>query len=276
MALPLRVKERLAIGLKRMVPILIQQRARDVSEADTVTLVKDLLSDVFGYDKYADLTSEFCIRGTYCDLAVKIDEKVSLLVEVKAIGSDLDDRHVKQAVDYAANQGIEWVVLTNAIRWRFYHVVFSKPIDKKLIAELDLTSIDPRKEQQLESLFLLTKEGMRKGAHIELRDRQDATSRFIIAALLVSNQNISAAIRRELRRVVDVLVTDNEISTVLKNEVVKRDTLEGPLAEQALKKITRTEGRLLRQDAKASNAVPTIPDIVGPGADSDKPSEQDE
>jgi hypothetical protein len=42
---------------------------RDVSEADTVTIVKDLLAEVFGYDKYAELTGEFAIRGTYCDLA---------------------------------------------------------------------------------------------------------------------------------------------------------------------------------------------------------------
>jgi len=42
-----------------------------VSEADTITLVKDLLSEVLGYDKYAELTSEHSIRGTYCDLAIK-------------------------------------------------------------------------------------------------------------------------------------------------------------------------------------------------------------
>lgn len=44
-------------GLKRLVPIILQQRAKDISEADTVTLVKDVLADVFGYDKYAELLS---------------------------------------------------------------------------------------------------------------------------------------------------------------------------------------------------------------------------
>ena len=61
--------ERMVHGLKRMVPIVQSQRARDVSEADTVTLVKDLLAEVFGYDKYSELTGEFAIRGTFCDLA---------------------------------------------------------------------------------------------------------------------------------------------------------------------------------------------------------------
>src|ERR1051325_6970212 len=105
MPTPKRTVERLQVGLKIYIPILRSQRDRDVSEADTVTVVKDVLSDVFGYDKYAELTSEHAIRGTWCDLAVKLDNKLRLLIEVKAIGSDLSDKHVKQAIDYAANQG---------------------------------------------------------------------------------------------------------------------------------------------------------------------------
>src|SRR4051794_28573346 len=114
MAIANRVRERMALGLKRLLPILAQQKTRDISEADTVTLVKDVLSEVLGYDKYAELTGEHAIRGTYCDLAIKLDEKVTHIVEVKAIGIELDDRHVKQAIDYAANLGTEWVILTNA------------------------------------------------------------------------------------------------------------------------------------------------------------------
>jgi len=220
MAVVNRVRERLTSDLKRLMPIVEQQKVRDVSEADTVTLVKDLLDEVFGYDKYADLTSEHSIRGTYCDLAIKNDGKLIQLVEVKAVGTELDDRHVKQAVDYASNQGVEWVILTNASVWRLYQVIFAKPIDKRLLAEINLGSLDLRKDEQLELLYLLTKEGFTKGAHIELRDRQDATSRFTLAALLVHNDSIVSAIRRELRRVVDVLVDDSLIVKVLRDEVI--------------------------------------------------------
>ena len=55
-----------------------------MSEADTVKLVMDLLEQVFGYDKYADVTSEHAIRGTYCDLAIKIDDKLVQLIEVQS------------------------------------------------------------------------------------------------------------------------------------------------------------------------------------------------
>ncbi len=254
MAVPKKVCERFTAAMKRLGPIVEQQRARDVSEADTVTLVKDLLCDVFGYDKYAELTSELAIRGTYCDLAVKLDDKLSHLIEVKAIGTALNDRHVKQAVDYAANQGVEWVILTNAATWRLYHVEFSKPIDKRLIAELELASLDCRRDADLELLYLFSREGVRKGAPAELRDRQDATSRYLLAALLLHNDSVVSVIRRELRRMVDINVSEDEVIKVLRDEVIKRDTLEGPPAEEATRRVDRAENRRLRDAGKGGTA----------------------
>ena len=82
MAIAKKVAERMTTGLKRLVPVILQQQARDVSEADTVTVIKDILSEVFGYDKYTEITGEHAIRGTFCDLAVKIEEKLVELIEV--------------------------------------------------------------------------------------------------------------------------------------------------------------------------------------------------
>ncbi len=258
MNVPKRVCERMTAAMKRMRPIIEQQRTRDVSEADTVTLVKDLLSEVFGYDKYAELTSEHAIRGTYCDLAIKIDDKLTKLVEIKAIGISLDDRHVKQAVDYAANQGLEWVVLTNGIVWRLYHVLFNKPIDKQLIAEMDLTKVNCRDETDQEILFLFTKEGFKRGAHTEMRDRKDATSRYILSALILNNQSVLNAIRRELRRVVEVNVNEEEVANVLREQVIKRDALEGPEAAEAVRRVNR------RSERPILNAKPREPVVDSP------------
>jgi hypothetical protein len=132
--IPSKVEQRIKDGLKRFAPILVAQRDRDVSEADTVTVVKDILSDVLGYDKYLEVTSEHAIRGTYCDLAIKLEGKLRLLIEVKAIGIQLAEKHTKQAVDYATNQGLDWVALTNGIRWMLYRIHFKKPIEAKLVA----------------------------------------------------------------------------------------------------------------------------------------------
>ena len=78
-----KTQDRLVSGLRKYQPIVRKLAARDISEADTVTVIKDMLTDVFGYDKYAELTSEQQIRGTFCDLAITVDGKVHYLAEVK-------------------------------------------------------------------------------------------------------------------------------------------------------------------------------------------------
>jgi len=239
MGITKKVAERIRTGLKRFSPVLVAQRARDVSEADTVTIVKDLLSEVFGYDKYSELTSEHAIRGTFCDLAIKFDDKVQLLIEVKAIGSDLQDRHVKQSIDYASNQGVEWVILTNGIEWVLFHVIFKKPIDKEEIVRINLAEIDTRQDESIEKLYLLTRDGLSKDALKTYRDRQEATNRFLVAAILLNSEPVMSAIRREVRRVTEILVSPEEIQQVLKDQVLKRDTLEGEQAVAAARRFDR-------------------------------------
>src|SRR5947207_9887824 len=126
--LPKKVVDRLIAGIKRFQPIVSASRARDDGEADTVMVVTDMLGEVFGYDKYSEITAEHAIRGTFCDRAVKLDGKVVVLVEVKAVGADLKDGYIRQATDYAAKEGVDWVILTNGIVWRVYKMLFTKPV----------------------------------------------------------------------------------------------------------------------------------------------------
>lgn len=265
MGIPKKTEERIRSALKRFAPVLQAQRDRDVSEADTVTLVKDLFSELLGFDKYAELTSEHQIRSTFCDLAVRLEDKLRLLVEVKAIGIALNDRHVKQAVDYAANQGVDFVVLTNAIQWRLYQVVFKKPIDSRLITEFDLLSLDAKSDAALELVYLLSREGMLKGAIQEFSERKQATSRFILASLLVNDEDVVNAIRRELRKITDMLVAPETIVQVLRQEVIKREAFEGEEAAEA-ERVVRRHAKAAARVAKA--AVPG--EVSTPIADLEK------
>ncbi len=124
----------------------------------------DLLHELFGYDKYTEITSEHAIRGTFCDLAIKIDGALALLIEVKAIGLDLKDQHVKQAVDYASNQGCEWVALTNGLVWRAYKVNFTKPIEQELVVEFNLSELSHRKDGDLEDRLAALQGGVAEGS----------------------------------------------------------------------------------------------------------------
>ena len=99
---PKRVSDRLVRSVAKFQQVLSIAKDRDVNESDTVSIIKDILAEVFGYDKYLDVTSEFAVRSTYCDLAIKMDNTVEYLIEAKAIGLDLKEGHLRQAIDYGA------------------------------------------------------------------------------------------------------------------------------------------------------------------------------
>jgi hypothetical protein len=245
MAVPSRVADRLASGLKRFQPILAAAKSRDVNESDTSMIVTDMLAEIFGYDKYSEITRELTIRGTHCDLATRIDGKFQMLIEVKAIGIDLKDGHAKQAVDYAANQGVEWVALTNGEFWRVFRVIFGKPIDTELVLDLNFLSLNHKQMSQPESLFLLTRESMLKSGLYAYHDHLQATNKFYLAAIVL-NDAVVETIRRELRRVSDVKVEIEELRALLREDVLKRDVLEGDKADAAHKKVSKSAGKMLR------------------------------
>jgi len=246
--IPKRIEEMLTEGLKRFQPILSSAKTRDVNEADTVVIATDVLADVFGYDKYSEITREYAIRGTLCDLAIKLDEQPRLLIEVKAIGLELKDAHVKQAVDYAANKGIEWTVLTNGARWKVYRVTFGKPIDQELIIDLDLLTLNAKTHGHIEMLYPLSRDGLVKSALLEYHTQRQAMSKFSLAALLLCEPMLKT-IRRELRRFSPgVSIETEDIKIALMEDVLKREVVEGEKAEEARRRLQR----LLRKQLRAS------------------------
>lgn len=265
-AIPKKVVERLTPALRKFQPILSASKARDDGEADTVMIVTDMLADVFGYDKYSEVTAEYAIRGTYCDLATKLDGSVQALVEVKAIGLELKDAHIKQAVDYAANQGVDWVVLTNGMHWRIYNVIFGKPIDQELVIDIDICTLNPKNQEDLEVIFLFCKEGWVKSVLGDYQLQRQALSRFFLGALVLSDP-VLEVIRRELRRVSpDVKIEIEQIRSVLGAEVLKREVIDGDKATEARKKIARAANKPLRQRSKVENEEITSANSSAPVA----------
>jgi hypothetical protein len=252
---PAKVATRLSAAIKRFQPIIASAKSRDANESDTVIIVTDMLSEVFGYDKYSEITSECSIRGTWCDLAIKIDGKFEYLIEVKAIGLDLKDTYTKQAVDYSANQGTDWVLLTNAETWRIYKVTFAKPIMSELVLDINFSALSPKRSSDIELLYNLSREGWMKSALGEFHTQQQALSRFFMGALLVSNP-VLEVLRRELRRISpDVRIDLQQIKSVLLSEVLKREVVESEKAEEARRKIARAAGKLLRTRAQQNGPL---------------------
>jgi hypothetical protein len=236
---PKKVAERISLGVKRFQPILASARARDVTEADTVTIIKDMLEGIFGYCKYSEVTSEHAIRNTFCDLAIKIDGSLQTLMEVKAIGNSLKDNHIKQAIDYAANQGVEWVALTNGIQWHVYKVHFTRPIEHELVVDIDFLALNPKKQEDLEVLYLWCKEGWAKSVVGSYYAKKQSLSRYSIGAAILG-EPVLKVIRNELKKLTpDIKIELDQIKNVISNEVIKREVLEGEKATQAQSKLNR-------------------------------------
>jgi hypothetical protein len=257
--IPKKVLDRFAAQVKTYQGIANSHKTRDVSEADTVTLVKDIMAYVFGYDKYMELTGEQQIRGTYCDLAVKVEGKIKYLVEIKAAGIDLNDTHLRQAINYGVGQGIEWVVLTNSIEWRLYRIKFGQPVDFEQVAAFNLLNMNVRNEDDQKRMFLLCREGITTDAMALYHQRTQLLNRFTVAQVVVSEPVVSI-IRRELRRLFPGLRVDlDQVSDILTNDVLKREVMEGEKARETQQKLRKASGRVSRQTKQKPETRDLLP-----------------
>lgn len=246
-----RTLNRITAAIKKFDKIVITLREHDVSEADTVVAVNDMLADIFGFDKYLELTGEYQIRGTYCDIAVKIENKVRYLIEVKAANVKLNEKHIKQAVDYGANEGIEWVVLTNGTEWRLYRITFAKPIGHELIAAFNINEIDMRKEDDQRKVYLLSREALIVGAMEQYHEQAQKFNPYTIAHL-ITQEKVIKSIRLEFRRIFETKITDDEIIKIIKEEIFVRDITQSDKAKETATKIKRINNKLIRNKAKQS------------------------
>lgn len=112
--------------LKVILPHLKKAKEDNLNEADTVLRIIKVLEGVLGYDGLSEITKEQQIRDRYCDMAIKIDGAIRFLVEAKAAGVVLRDRHIEQCQRYASEGNIRWALLTNGVVWNLYHLTFEE------------------------------------------------------------------------------------------------------------------------------------------------------
>lgn len=238
---PLKVVQRLTKQIPVFKKVLQQAEDRDVNEADTVTIVVDMLSNIFGFDRYSEITKEFQISKTFCDLAIKVNNKVEYLVEVKAIGSELGkEAHIRQAVNYGAKEGINWVVLTNGVEWIVYRILLKEKVTYELVCSINIKSINPRVKADQQALFMLCRRGVDKNLIKKFYEYRQQVNKFTVAAVLMSD-DAQALVARALRKLTPGLKVDKEeIAAMIRDQVIKRELVESDAGKAALSKLRRT------------------------------------
>lgn len=230
--------------LKKYLPHLLKAQEDNLNEADTVQRLSKVFEEVFGYDAMSEISREAAIKDKFVDIALKIDGTLRLLVEAKAAGVVLRDRHIEQAQGYAANSNLRWVLLTNGVTWNLYHLTFEEGIESTLAFTVDLKEGVTDKAADL--LGLLHRQSIKKGDLEDYWNQRVALSPASIGRAIFTEEALKF-IRREIRRREGLLIDEEDLAVAI-HEMLSTEAREriGPLkvrrrAKRATPKPTEAE-----------------------------------
>lgn len=149
---------------------LERHRRTGLKEYPTRTIFVDPLLACLGWDVRDPDEVELehpTVDGKSVDYAMKVNRKVVLLVEAKQLGDPLDDvKSITQVVGYAANDGVEWCVLTNGVKYQVYRASEKASAPEKLLFEVSIDPGDSRGltvEEIAKQFKRLSREAMAEG-----------------------------------------------------------------------------------------------------------------
>lgn len=196
---------------------------KDLDESATRILVNHLLTSVLGYEELVDVKTEYEIRGSYADYVVQLKRNKCFVVEVKAISINLNDHHIRQTVNYAANEGIDWAVLTNGRQIELYKVIFKKPINMVRLFSFDLSDLKQIPAAAGELIYL-TKHSILNKELETYWHRQTALSQESIAKALYSDE-VAKVLKRNLKKETGINFSPEEILVALQLVILEKQEL---------------------------------------------------
>lgn len=200
-------------ALKKYVPILLQAQRDNMNEADTVQRLIKVFEDVLGYDSLSEISREAQMKNKYVDVALKVDGVVRLLVEAKAAGVVLRDRHIEQAQSYASRNNFQWVLLTNGVCWNLYHLTFEEGIEYERAFAVDLSVLEQFNESA-SLLSVLHRVAIKKGEHEGFWQKRRALGSASIGRALFQ-EGVLRLLRREIRRNEGLLIDSEDLAKAL-------------------------------------------------------------
>jgi hypothetical protein len=222
-------------------------------------MINTFLTSILGYQELEEIKTEYMIKGTYADYIVQVGGKQYFLVEVKGYSIDLSDKHLRQATNYGANEGIEWAILTNGRQFQLHKILFEKPISEKLVFTIDFTDESFNIKEAQELLKYIHRDAVTKKSLDDLWSRMTALDPLTIAGLLFSPQ-IVAFLKKELKRKFDTKFEDAEIMHALHEvvcEEIPEERLKIPRFRQAKKKVGGKTEKQNHDDAESASTSVT-------------------
>ena len=211
----------------------------ELDESATRLMINHFLTEVLGNKMIEEIKTEYMIRGTYADYVIQINGNRHFLVEVKGYSLELSGKHLRQAINYGANEGIEWAVLTNGRQIDLYKIIFEKPIDSKKVFSIDLTDQGTFKDNA-DLLQFLHKDCVVKKELEVLWKKHSALDPSTLANYLLGKPVINF-IKRELKAKYKSKFSDSEVIDAVKNVIGCSICLENIKPVKEKKKAERVE-----------------------------------
>ena len=196
----------------------------ELDESGTRLLINHFLTEMLGYETLSEVKTEYMIKGTYADYVIQIGGKRHFLVEVKALSLNLSANHLRQSINYGANEGIDFVLLTNGKVFELYKVLFEKPISQELIFSLDFSELSNLKVIADQLQYLHKDAVLKKGLDV-LWDRHSALSPKNLSKLLFSTEVVKF-LQKELKKKYSI-----KFDEVIIESAVKRIAMESVIIE---------------------------------------------
>ena len=167
------------------------------NEADTRIMTNSFLTEILGYRELEEIKTEYRIKSEYADYVIQLKRKKHFVIEVKSIELDINEKHLRQSLSYAANEGIDWILLMNGREIQLYRVNFGKPISTTLIFKINFMNPEELKKAP-ELLWNLTKKAVSRNELETFWKRTDALNPENLSKILYSEE-IVKRLRNDLK-----------------------------------------------------------------------------
>jgi len=227
--------QQLKEGIKSYKRKYLRKEFSSVDESATRIMVNNFLTELLGYQELVEIKTEYRIKSEYADYVVQLKRKKHFVVEVKSIELDLNEKHLRQSLSYAANEGIDWILLLNGREIQLYRVNFGKPVTTTLIYKLDLLNNDDFKKCP-ELLWYLTKKAVEHGELETFWKRTNALNPSNIAKLMYS-EDIVKKLRSYLKDQTGIYFQVDDVAGSLLQVIVDKVEFPRPKLKVAKKTI---------------------------------------
>jgi hypothetical protein len=154
------------------------------------------------------------------------------------------------------------------LMWRVYKVQFTKPIDKFLACNVDMLETSHKDEEMISCFGNLSREGFSKDSMGDFLLEKQITNKFSVASILMT-PTIVEHIRREIRRLSGIRVEEDYLTTLLSDEIIKRELVEGEEAKAAQSSVRKMQRALDKERKKAAESNLVLPGEAKEGSPSE-------